>query len=67
MSDAETWKTVGLQILQVHTEECGDGSCGCGCGDLPQTSSADRKETDFRIEVQAKTSRVPDEARNILH
>lgn len=34
MSDGQDWKTVGLQILQVHTEECGDGSCGCGCGDL---------------------------------
>lgn len=35
MSNIETWKTIGLQILQVHTEECGDGSCGCGCGDIP--------------------------------
>ncbi|MBI2153584.1 MAG: hypothetical protein HYV92_14380 [Candidatus Rokubacteria bacterium] len=33
MSNVETWKTIGLQILQVHGEECGDGSCGCGCGD----------------------------------
>jgi hypothetical protein len=32
MSNVETWKTIGLQILRVHTEECGDGSCGCGCG-----------------------------------
>ncbi len=35
MSNGETWKPIGLQILQVHTEECGDGSCGCGCGDIP--------------------------------
>jgi len=35
MSNVETWKMIGLQILQVHTEECGDGSCGCGCGDIP--------------------------------
>ena len=30
MINLETWKTLGLQILQVHSEECGDGSCGCG-------------------------------------
>ena len=35
MSNVETWKTIGLQILQVHGEECGDGSCGCGCGYIP--------------------------------
>lgn len=35
MSTAENWKTIGLEILQVHAEECGDGSCGCGCGDIP--------------------------------
>jgi len=35
MSTGESWKTIGLQILQVHSEECGDGSCGCGCGDIP--------------------------------
>lgn len=35
MSTAETWKTTGLQILHTHDEECGDGSCGCGCGDIP--------------------------------
>jgi len=35
MSNMETWKTTGLQILQIHAEECGDGSCGCGCGDVP--------------------------------
>jgi len=35
MSNAEAWKTVRLQILQLHEEECGDGSCGCGCGDVP--------------------------------
>jgi len=28
----EALKTVSLQILQGHNEECGDGSCGCGCG-----------------------------------
>jgi len=32
MSKEESWKTTGLQILQMHTEDCGDGSCGCGCG-----------------------------------
>lgn len=32
MSSVEAWKTVSLQILQGHNEECGDGSCGCGCG-----------------------------------
>lgn len=35
MNNIEKWKTIGLQILQVHSEECGDGSCGCGCGDIP--------------------------------
>ena len=35
MSNVETWKTIGLQILHVHSEECGDGSCGCGCNDIP--------------------------------
>ncbi|MBI3029193.1 MAG: hypothetical protein HYY64_06755 [Candidatus Rokubacteria bacterium] len=35
MSTAENWKTIGLEILQVHTEECGDGSCECGCADIP--------------------------------
>jgi len=38
MTNRETGKTTGLQILHVHTEECGDGSCGCGCGDLPLTT-----------------------------
>ena len=33
MSNPETWKTIGLHILQVHDQECGDGSCGCGCGE----------------------------------
>jgi len=32
MNTVETGKTIGLQILQIHNEECGDGSCGCGCG-----------------------------------
>jgi hypothetical protein len=35
MSTAQSWKAIGLEILQVHSEECGDGSCGCGCGDIP--------------------------------
>ena len=35
MSNLATWKTIGLQILHVHDEECGDGSCGCGCTDIP--------------------------------
>jgi len=35
MSSVESWKTIGLQILHVHTEECGDGTCGCGCEDIP--------------------------------
>lgn len=33
MGNPEDWKNIGLEILQVHAEECGDGSCGCGCGD----------------------------------
>lgn len=32
MTHAESWKRISLEILRVHTEECGDGSCGCGCG-----------------------------------
>ena len=32
MNTVEIGKTIGLQILQIHNEECGDGSCGCGCG-----------------------------------
>lgn len=35
MSNLETRKTIGLQILRVHDEECGDGSCGCGCTGIP--------------------------------
>ncbi len=38
MSNVLDWKTLGLQILQTHVEECGDGSCGCGCGDIPGTA-----------------------------
>ena len=49
MSNRETWKPTGLQILQVHTEECGDGSCGCGCGD----SFASAKIPETAVESQA--------------
>ncbi len=44
MNNVENWKTIGLQILQVHREECSDGSCGCGCGEpfvavkMPETA-----------------------------
>lgn len=30
MSNPEALKMTLLPILQVHGEECGDGSCGCG-------------------------------------
>ncbi|MBI4561102.1 MAG: hypothetical protein HY724_03580 [Candidatus Rokubacteria bacterium] len=44
MSNTESWKSVGLQILYVDTEECGDGSCGCGCGEIPlSTANAPEK------------------------
>jgi len=32
MNYGQDWKTIGLEILRVHQEDCGDGSCGCGCG-----------------------------------
>lgn len=32
MTVRQDWKTIGLEILRVHEEDCGDGSCGCGCG-----------------------------------
>lgn len=35
MSHGQDWKTIGLEILRVHHEDCGDGSCGCGCGEIP--------------------------------
>lgn len=35
MSKPETIKTSRLPLLHVHGEECGDGSCGCGCSDIP--------------------------------
>ncbi|MGH2768799.1 MAG: hypothetical protein ACRDIF_07585 [Actinomycetota bacterium] len=35
MSTAETLRTTGLPLFRVHAEECGDGSCGYGCGDIP--------------------------------
>lgn len=35
MSAAKTLRTTGLPLFRVHDEECGDGSCGCGCGDTP--------------------------------
>jgi hypothetical protein len=44
MSNVETWKTIGLQILQVYTEECGDGSCGCGYADIPIVAAKIPKE-----------------------
>lgn len=46
MSTAESWKIIGLQILQVHSEECGDGSCGCGCGDPLMTVRTPAKATE---------------------
>ncbi len=45
MSQGQEWKTVGLEILRVHHEDCGDGSCGCGCFPLqldgPKVKGAD--------------------------
>jgi hypothetical protein len=35
MSTGESWKTIGLRIFHTQRKECGDGSCGCGCGDAP--------------------------------
>jgi len=32
-----------VQILHVHNEECGDGSCGCGCGDPIVAAKAPEK------------------------
>jgi hypothetical protein len=46
MRNSETWKTLGLQILQVHREECGDGSCGCGCGDSFMSEKIPEKATE---------------------
>lgn len=43
MSQVQDWKTIGLQILQVHTEECGDGSCGCG--DIPTVTAKVAEKT----------------------
>jgi len=31
MSARQDWKTIGLEILETHRMDCGDGSCGCGC------------------------------------
>lgn len=33
MSNEAMAKTIHLPTLRVHGEDCGDGSCGCGCGD----------------------------------
>ena len=46
MSNVETWKTIGLQILHVHSEECGDGTCGCGCNlPLGKAKSPEKAES----------------------
>jgi hypothetical protein len=46
MNNPETWKTLGIQILQLHSEECGDGSCGCGCGELIVAAKVPEKATE---------------------
>lgn len=46
MRNTESWKTIGLEILQVHEEECGDGSCGCGCGESVVSVKISEKATE---------------------
>lgn len=48
MSNAEALKTTPLPILQAHGEECGDGSCGCGCGVPFVTVEAPEEVTEIR-------------------
>lgn len=46
MSNEATPKTTQLLNLHLHGDECGDGRCGCGCGDpfvslrIPQKATA---------------------------
>jgi len=42
--DTRSWRTIGLEILRVHDEDCGDGSCGCGCGLTPRVTAKAAEE-----------------------
>lgn len=44
MSNAKVSKTLSLPLLHVHDEECGDGSCSCGCGDIAHVTVKDAEK-----------------------
>jgi len=61
MNTRQEWKTVGLEILETHRMDCGDGSCGCGCGPFVRGPAALARrrplEGDIPAEPQADSAR----------